>query len=403
MRNVYIRLGAFAYSLFIWALLAQFAMAQGGNPGVTAVSPRTAWDIVQWQSNTQIVGQGRTLTASQPARIAQTWNNAGVTFTGARVAITDTASNAASLLLDLQVGGASITTISKAGIIRTAAGLVNAPTYSFTAYTGSGFWASTSSNIRVSLATTETHRFNSTTFSILDNAAALLLGASNDVVLIRDAAGTLAQRNGVNAQEHRLYFTYTNASNYARLSFLFGSGAGGNAAIIRTEQAGTGGARNLAFGTSGTVRWGINTSGHFLAEADNTYDIGANGATRPRTGYFGTSVNVGGGGDRLQTGALILATTSEVQWNTRSRMTSPADGQILIRNAAATANSDLTLLGVQTTGAAFGSLPTCNAGLIGMRRHITDGAAAPAFMAAAAGGGAVVTPVFCDGAAWVNG
>lgn len=40
-----------------------------------------------------------------------------------------------------------------------------------------------------------------------------------------------------------------------------------------------------------TSRWRIPTGGHLIAVADNTYDIGASGATRPRTGYFGTSVS----------------------------------------------------------------------------------------------------------------
>jgi len=34
-------------------------------------------------------------------------------------------------------------------------------------------------------------------------------------------------------------------------------------------------------------------SGHLLFSPDNTYDLGASGATRPRTGYFGTSITIG--------------------------------------------------------------------------------------------------------------
>ena len=41
---------------------------------------------------------------------------------------------------------------------------------------------------------------------------------------------------------------------------------------------------------SPTERWRMTSAGHFIAGADNSYDIGASGATRPRTGYFGTSV-----------------------------------------------------------------------------------------------------------------
>jgi hypothetical protein len=40
---------------------------------------------------------------------------------------------------------------------------------------------------------------------------------------------------------------------------------------------------------SGGVRWEITSDGHFIGGSDNSYDIGASGATRPRTGYFGTS------------------------------------------------------------------------------------------------------------------
>lgn len=49
-------------------------------------------------------------------------------------------------------------------------------------------------------------------------------------------------------------------------------------------------ASDITLNTGGTARWNVNSSGHFLAGTDNTYDIGASGATRPRTGYFGTGV-----------------------------------------------------------------------------------------------------------------
>lgn len=39
-----------------------------------------------------------------------------------------------------------------------------------------------------------------------------------------------------------------------------------------------------------TANWLITNGGHFITPTSNTYDIGASGATRPRTGYFGTSV-----------------------------------------------------------------------------------------------------------------
>lgn len=41
-------------------------------------------------------------------------------------------------------------------------------------------------------------------------------------------------------------------------------------------------ANTLAFATGGTERWNINSSGHLMATDDNTYDIGATAATRPK-------------------------------------------------------------------------------------------------------------------------
>jgi len=59
---------------------------------------------------------GGTVTASTPLLNAtQTWNNAGTVFTGILANVTDTASNASSLLMDLQVGGSSRASILKSG------------------------------------------------------------------------------------------------------------------------------------------------------------------------------------------------------------------------------------------------------------------------------------------------
>lgn len=67
--------------------------------------------------------------------------------------------------------------------------------------------------------------------------------------------------------------------------------------------------------------------------------------------------------------------------------------------AAATFNGNFIL----NSSYAFASLPAAAAGLKGMRTYITDGAATPALGAAAAGGGTLFTPVYCDGTTWRNG
>jgi hypothetical protein len=53
------------------------------------------------------------------------------------------------------------------------------------------------------------------------------------------------------------------------------------------------------------------------------------------------------------------------------------------------------------SGSTVAGLPTCNAGLKGGMRYVTD-ATAPLYNAALTGGGAVVVPVFCNGTAWTS-
>jgi hypothetical protein len=70
----------------------------------------------------------------------------------------------------------------------------------------------------------------------------------SDTFLARDAANTLAQRNGVNAQAFNLYNTYTDASNYerGRLAWV------GNELRFGPEVLGTGTARSLGIYQGGT-------------------------------------------------------------------------------------------------------------------------------------------------------
>lgn len=78
-----------------------------------------------------------TITADQQNESGTaTWNNAGVTFTARKINITDTASNAASLLDDLQVAGSSKWKVDKTGNV-TAAGSVTATSLALGASTAS--------------------------------------------------------------------------------------------------------------------------------------------------------------------------------------------------------------------------------------------------------------------------
>lgn len=123
-----------------------------------------------------------------------------------------------------------------------------------------------------------------------NNAGALAAGN------LWQATNIVEQRNSTNPQLSYIYKTYTDASNYERLEI----GATASLFQVNVANAGTGSSRSLALagnsirfftGNNGALEpWNITNQGHVLAVTDNTYDFGASGANRARTGYFGTSV-----------------------------------------------------------------------------------------------------------------
>jgi hypothetical protein len=72
------------------------------------------------------------------------------------------------------------------------------------------------------------------------------LGSSLDTRVYRDAAYNLDQRNGTNPQAYRIYNTFTDTSNYERLSLRWSS----NVAQIIADEAGTGSTRNILLGSA---------------------------------------------------------------------------------------------------------------------------------------------------------
>jgi len=69
----------------------------------------------------------------------------------------------------------------------------------------------------------------------------------------------------------------------------------------------------LATGNPAVARWIADRAGHLLAGTDNAYDLGASGATRPRTGYFGTSLVAPRLISTVAIGTAPLAVTSTTQ------------------------------------------------------------------------------------------
>lgn len=174
------------------------------------------------------------VTTSQPVlNLSQTWNDEAVEFTGLKANFTDTASAAASLLVDLQVGSSSRMKVNKAGTELTIGG--NNSQF----LSGSGRATLGNANQTASLCGLWTVFHATGEMSSSNRAFPLSFGS--DVKLAGDGAGTLAQRDGTNAQAFRLYNTYTDASNYERLAIGWST----NVVSIKPENAGTGSARVL--------------------------------------------------------------------------------------------------------------------------------------------------------------
>jgi hypothetical protein len=181
-----------------------------------------------------------TITANAPLlNLSQTWNNAGVTFTGLFANITDTASNAASLLLNLQVGGVTQMSVNKAGTVA-------ATTFRLTGNTGSGVILRDAGSGAVGINANGVQVMDIRGGNVSLGANPLSWGStpvsSQDLILERDAANILALRNGTNAQTFRVHGTFTDASNHRRINLSMTTAG---VAVLRAEGAGTGATGNV--------------------------------------------------------------------------------------------------------------------------------------------------------------
>lgn len=201
-----------------------------------------------------VLAKGTITTDQKVMDLSVTWNNAAVTFTGLKFNVTNTASNAASLLMDLQVGGVSKFSFTKStfkiGSFTTAAALAsNSGAQWVVGSAGVGYRISledqgTATGLVAWSAGTPTIMIDYTGATIQGTSGALMFGATvttPDTYLRRDAANTLALRNSTNAQTFNIYNTYTDASNYERLGISWS----GNVISIKPVAAGTGTVREL--------------------------------------------------------------------------------------------------------------------------------------------------------------
>ena len=214
--------------------------------------------------------------------MSDTWNDAGTTFTAIKMDVTDTASDASSLLMDLQVGGSSKFKFAKDGSFFVNTNNIGNAIYVNNAGRNVSF--ATSLSITTSGATPR--------FITVGSSAAfsrIPLGGL-DLYLERDAADTLAQRRSTNAQTFNLYNTYTDASNYERGFMRWNN----NVLQIGTEAAGTGTVRTLLLPS--VIKIG-------------SFTLSTLGTDRLLNGFnWGYTASIG-------TGGLVNSSGSQVRWS----------------------------------------------------------------------------------------
>lgn len=244
-------------------------------------------------------------------------------------------------------------------------GTAVAPSYSFSGATNEGFFRNAAGSIGVSHAGTSRLCLGCANGLTIGSAGgfgwssnASPESAAADVVLVRDAANTLAQRNSTNAQTFRIYNTYTDASNYERGSIGFA----GNNLEITTSRAGTGVSRNIVlrsdsalfFSSGGTDFWSINAAnGHLKAVTDNTYDLGQNGSGRPRYIYVASAITVGTGSQVLSA-SIRQSSSNVIGWTSSgdpsgafdTGLSRSAAGVLQVGDGGANANGTLKAAGI---------------------------------------------------------
>jgi hypothetical protein len=236
-------------ALEILALDTATPQIRAPGSGDTYAAPRALAVTANPANTSLIAGSGYSLTGSDSTPMLDfsgNWATTG-TPTALRLNIaTDTGpSNAASNLLDLQVGG-----VSRFRVTKTGAGVFGGTQIT---------WGANGEGYLIVVSTQVVRCIPNNYWNLGGIPYALGANSLNpDVFIDRDAAHTLALRRTTNAQTFRVYNTFTAADNFERGKIEWAS----NVLRIGTEKGTVGGtARAIAFQTDGVTRLEIEASG----------------------------------------------------------------------------------------------------------------------------------------------
>ena len=214
------------------------------------------------------------------------------------------------------------TLVLSSGQLQLPDGTASDPSLTYSADPDTGWYRYGTNTMAATLGGTALMGLNASGFMNLTSSGSLGWTSSStdpfgtrDLILARGAANTLIQRNGTATQA----FQIGPSGSYIEIAK-----SNGGVGQIYTRDAFA-----LQLGANNALQWAVSSSGHLLALTDNTYDIGASGATRPRYLYISQDGVFGGG---------IYTGQSQVHgWSGWGGFTGIADGQIDAKNNAGTA------------------------------------------------------------------
>ena len=407
--SIYAKSNGYNYLQLFWGAGTDYAnynlstgvisQNSGGSPTITSVGNgwyRCSITTTLASATNAFISYGQTGTES---RAATTTGNgtSGIYIWGAQLELGTVASAYTPTTT------AAITTTNNisvpSGQVLGSNGTKTLPTYSFGASTGMGLYNFSAGYLTYAYAGVNQVTLASTGVSMATTGS-VSWGADSvsatSLSLNYDAANTLAQRNSTNAQTFRLYNTYTDASNYERLSIDWSTTA--NTATIVTQNAGTGSARNLAIGQDlyvNSVRVGRGGGNVSSNTSVGQYSINGS-ATGINTSAFGqySLANLTSGNNNSANGVASL-------FNNSTGGGSVANGQnALYYNTTA---SNLTAIGtsalqnnttnVATLGTVTGGSSYTNGTYTGVVMTLSSGSTAITYPTATivVAGGAVTT------------
>lgn len=337
-------------------LTASNTLTLAGTDGTTMTFPSTSATLARTDAGNTFTGNqtvnGGTITADAPVlNMSQTWNAGGVTFTGLKYNATDTASAAASLLMDLQVGNASVLSVTKAGRVNGAAAT---PGY-FNPNNGAGSTIGFSNNY-IAIGNSEIV-FNGSNHRLLNTAATF--NWNNDLFLTRRAAANLrlgaADAAAPVAQTLSVQSVVAGTTNTAGANLTItgsqgtGTGAGGSIIFQVAPAGSTGTAQNglatfvemtstRAFNLYNTTDVTTNFERGKIAWSSNVLQIGTekNGTGTARDLELQsdgvTRLAIGSGGTLSITGSTGWADGNQLFWQNRCVIASPSNGVLKISN-----------------------------------------------------------------------